>query len=208
MKTRLVILLVVLCYTDTLKAQNRLERISGMIKVGSNISFFSSDMDVQNIPIKGFRLGIAPIFPLSRSFYFKPEVSFSMNGGRVKYDSGFSSFNGDVRYRINYFEFPMMLGVKLKPQFSIEIGPSVAVEAGGNFDFEGDFAYGYGRFYREDIQDIDYGIAAGVKIGPLEIRYYHGLKEIAGNEISQAFLGNATNHAVQICFQRGRHRKH
>ncbi|MCG6191184.1 porin family protein [Maribellus maritimus] len=207
MKTKLIVTLIFLCCTGILKAQNRLAGVGGLIKIGTDISFFSSGLGVQHIPVTGFHIGLAPSFQLSPSVYFKPEVAFSMKGGRMNYDSGFGYFDGDVRYRINYFEFPMMLGIKPKPRFSIEIGPYVAIEAGGNFDFEGDFAYGYGRFYREDIHDFDYGIAAGVKIGPLEIRYYHGLQEIAGSDISRAFLGNTTNHSVQICFQRSRFKK-
>ncbi|MGV8139084.1 MAG: porin family protein [Mangrovibacterium sp.] len=207
MKTKITTILVFLCCSGMLKAQNRLAGAESLLKIGTDISFFSSDREAQHIPVTGFHIGIAPTIQLNPSVYFKPEAAFSMKGGRMNYDSGFGHFNGDVRYRINYLEFPMMFGIKHKPGFAIEFGPYAAIEVGGNFDFEGDFAAGYGKFYREDIRDFDYGIAAGIKIGPLGVRYYHGLQEIAGNDVSQAFLGNTKNHTFQICLQRSRFRK-
>jgi hypothetical protein len=207
MKAKVIITLNMLYFSEILNAQNRLIGAGGLLKIGTDISFFSSGLEARHIPVTGFHVGLAPSFLLSPTVYFKPEAAFSMKGGRINYDSGFGHFNGDVRYRINYLEFPVMFGIKPKPNFSFEFGPYAALEVGGNFDFEGDFASGYGRFYREDIRDFDYGIVAGINAGPLQIRYYHGLQEIAGSDVSHAFLGNTANHSVQICLQRRRFRK-
>lgn len=122
MKTKLTVTLIFLCCTGILNAQNTLTGLGGLLKFGTDISFFSSGLEARHIPVTGFHVGLAPSFLLSPTVYFKPEAAFSMKGGRMNYDSGFGHFNGDVRYRINYLEFPVMFGIKPKPIFSFELG--------------------------------------------------------------------------------------
>jgi len=207
MKTKITVTLFFLCCTHLMFAQTKFSHAESLIKIGTDISFLSSDLNAQKIPLTGIHIGISPTIPLGHSTYFKPEIAFSMKGGRLNYQSTFGYFEGDVSYKINYFEFPMVFGIRPKTHFAIEFGPYTAIKAGGSFSFQGNFASGYANFDRKDIHDFDFGIVAGIKIGPFGILYYHGLQEIAATTASRAFLGNSTNHSIQICLQRRWFRK-
>lgn len=207
-----VLLLLVTILVNDLQAQ-RFGRSRGgrkgvsLLKIGMNVNYFSGDLPGDGAARVGLNVGLAPTIPLQGQFYLKPELSFSQRGGRIDYDQGFAGFDGNVVYRLNYIDLPLLIGYRVGPMLAVEAGGFAAFEVGGNFDFQGTFFSGYGSFDRDDIEDFNYGLAFGIKVGPLGVRYYYGLQEIAsGSEVSE-FLGNATTHSVQIYLQRSGRRK-
>lgn len=188
------------------KRQGR--RALGALKMGVGIASFSP-LDAEEGGSRiGFHIGLAPAFSLSDNFYIKPEVAYSLRGGKADYDlNNLGVFDGEITYKINYLEFPVMLGYKVTDRFHLEFGAYGSIPLVTNFEFEGDFASGYGSFDQEAIHDFDYGLAGGVKLGPIGIRYYYGLSKVASNLESEAFLGDATQHTIQIYLQRSRSRR-
>ncbi|MFC7526550.1 outer membrane beta-barrel protein [Parapedobacter sp. GCM10030251] len=181
-----------------------------LFKLGTSVSFFSGHHGDQGGPRIGFSGGIAPTIPLSLRVYLRPEVAFSMKGGRIDYSTA-DVFSGNVRYRINYFEFPLVLGIHANRWLGVELGGYAALKTGGKFDFQGTFAYGYGTFDRDDLDSYDYGPVFGLVLHSRRlqfgIHYYYGLNAIAANDRSRTLLGNAANQTIQVSIQRKRLRR-
>lgn len=206
-KLPIIILGLCLFHTDPVSAQTG--KIS-ILKTGAGINFFSGHQGSQSVPIVGVSVGLSPSLPLSKRIYLRPEVAFSMKGGRIDYLAG-NIFNGNVRYHINYLELPVMIGIRANAWLALEAGAYGAIKLGGNFDFQGSFTYGYGIFDRDDLEDVDYGPVGGVVLKTrfiqIGIRYYHGLNSVAANEKSIVLLGNAVSNTVQLCIQTKRFRR-
>ena len=207
LKGYILLLALCMCYMGSISAQMGKPSI---LKTGAGINFFSDHNGSQSVPIAGLSIGLSPDFTLSKRFYLKPEIAFSMKGGRIDYSAG-NIFNGNVRYHINYLELPVMIGLRANAWLALEAGVYGAVKLGGDLDFQGSFTYGYGVFDRDDLEDLDYGPAAGVVLKSrfiqIGIRYYHGLNPVAANEKSGFLLGNAVNNTVQLCIQTKRFRR-
>lgn len=174
---------------------------AGLFKIGLNISNLSFEADGESSARAGIAMGLAPAFPLAGHWYMKPELSLSSKGAKVDYSSSSGVFNGEIRYRINYLELPVLAGYEIRKRLSIEAGPYLAIKAGSNFDFDGTFFYGYGRLESDEIAPLDYGLNVGLKIGPLGIRYIHGLANITSGKNIEDFLGTAHNRTVQLYLQ-------
>ncbi len=213
MRTLFITLSALLLITSSLDAQRRgggseRPRFLRLLKVGIGVNYFSSfEADDPGSRIR-FHIGLAPTVELSDQVYFKPELAFSMKGGKADYDPGVQGvFDGEVIYRINYLELPLMVGFKPGRRVALEAGLYGAVPLSTNFEFNGDFVTGTGAFDSDAIQDFDYGWVAGLKFRTLGLRYYYGLQEVASETAADDFLGDATQHTVQIYLQFGGDRK-
>lgn len=205
MKIRLAIL-VLICtvFSGSLTAQrNSPARIFSYFKKGIGISFLSPQ-ETENSGVRaGFHLGFAPSFPFSSNTYIKPEIAFSAKGGKADYGSLTPGvFNGDILYKINYLELPVVFGYQASKFLSLEAGFYGAIPVGASFSFDGQFAAGYGEFDKDELHQYDYGLIGGIKIGPIGIRYYHGLTNVAATQLAREFLGTAIQNTIQIYFQR------
>lgn len=200
---KIVVVLVSLFFCFSFQISHA-QRGFGILKIGLNASYLNPDLAYSNRARFGINIGLAPTVALSEHVYLKPEISFSMKGGIAYYDQPF--FDGSVRYRLNYFEMPVMLGIRATKKVAFEAGPYGALRAGSRFDFNGDFFYGYGSFEPGDLSNYDYGLAGGIvftgRVAIMGIRYYHGMKKINSNPDLEDWFGDATNHTVQIYFQR------
>jgi len=181
-----------------------------LFKVGAGISFFTDHRGYQSVPRIGLSVGVAPTIPLSYRAYIKPEVSFSTKGGRIDYKAA-EVFSGKASYRIDYFDSPLVLGVRLHRRLAVEIGGYAAVKVNGRFDFQGTFAFGYGTFDRKDLSSYDYGPVMGIILHSrrvlVGVRYYYGLNAVAANDRSRVLLGNAANGTIQLYLQMKRFRR-
>lgn len=210
MRYRSLLLNILLCLIAFgVQAQDIREKPS-ILRTGPGLSYFSGHEGSRGVPRMGLSIALAPTFTLSEQFYLKPELAFSMKGGKIEYNSS-GVFNGSVRYRINYFELPLLLGIRPLDWLAFELGGYGAVEVGGNFDFTGTFSYGYGVFDRDDLNDFDYGVTMGVVFRSrrlhLGIRYYHGLQEVSSGSASHVLLGDAAMRTFQLTLQKVRQRK-
>ncbi len=215
--SKVIILLISIISTGILKAQGVAfivapkessvnestpgRKFLSLIKVGTGASY----LDVHNYsPNFRFHIGLSPTISLSSYLYIKPEIAISLKGGYVSYDDTF--FNGNVSYRMGYLEFPLVLGLKPTQWLAFEFGGYGGLLLTSNFDFNGTFFYGYGSFGYDEVNFYDYGIVNGItfigKKGEINIRYYHGLQKLAANSTAEVFLGNATNHTIQVTFKR------
>ncbi|UZR97371.1 porin family protein [Chondrinema litorale] len=207
LKNIFTILLLLIIGNSCYAQRNSAGQIFSYFKKGVGISFLSPINANDSGVRAGFHLGFAPSFPLGENTILKPELAFSMKGGKAGYNpSNLGVFDGDITYKINYLELPVAVGYKIGRLFQIEAGAYGALPVGTSFDFDGQFVAGYGSFDKDDIHDFDYGLIGGIKIGPLGIRYYHGLTTVAATDISEVFLGDASQYTVQIYFQRSKNR--
>ncbi len=183
------------------KSTPQIERESRLfIEKGVAVSF----LDIKDAnPRVRLHAGLASNIYLKHKLYLQPGLGLSLKGGKILYSNDL--FNGDAVYRLTYIEFPLMLGVKLLDKLAVEMGGYGALLVNSNFDFNGTFSTGYGAFGYEELNVFDYGLSGGVvfnvarfKIG---VKYYHGLQKIASSSISEAFLGDATNHTLQVNIQ-------
>jgi len=175
----------------------------GLFKIGLNVSYLNPDLAYSQSARAGLQIGISPTIPVQQYIYVKPELSFSMKGGSASYDQSF--YTGSVTYRINYFEFPVVIGFKPAKNIALELGGFGALRVGGNFSFQGTFFTGYGNFLPGDLNDFDCGLIGGLvlrgRVTNVGVRYYYGMADVASNEVINDFLGNATNHTIQLYFQ-------
>ncbi|MEP2025445.1 MAG: porin family protein [Reichenbachiella sp.] len=208
MKRKIGTLFLLIVSLQLTAQRGEVAKVFSYFKKGIGISYLSPS-DTENAKARvGLHIGFAPSIPLSDNTYLKPEIAFSSKGGKADYDpNNLGVFDGTITYRIIYLEFPVVYGYKINEFFSVEIGGYGAIPLNANFQFDGQFGSGYGTFDKDAIHDFDYGLIGGVKVGPIGIRYYYGLSEVSNDLLSEDFLGNATQHTIQIYLQRTRSRR-
>lgn len=207
LKYILAILLLIGIGSSCHGQRNSASKIFSYFKKGFGVSYLAPT-DAEDAGVRvAFHLGFAPSFPLGEKTYIKPELAFSMKGGKVGYNpANLGVFDGDITYKVNYLEIPVVVGYQVNRLFQFEVGGYGAVPVGASFDFDGQFVVGYGDFDKNEVHDYDYGLVGGIKIGPLGIRYYHGLTSVAATNLAEEFLGDASQYTVQIYFQRNKSR--
>lgn len=204
---RMVLAMIVMVVIQLTCVPEAVSQIKGpFLKTGPAFQFLNNDLEAINRVRLRFHIGIAPTIETGIKSYLKPEVTFAMKGGRVDYDDDFGNFDGNILYRLNYFDFPLVFGYRLRDKLAVEAGGYAAVNVGGNFDFDGAFFNGFGTFDSEAIETWDYGwiigLAFDTKRSIITCRYYNGIPEITSDPEAQPFLGNSQIRSIQISFQR------
>lgn len=186
---------LLLCYT-TSTAQNA----RGGIKGGLNLStLYIEDVEDENVR-PGFHLGIYTQLMVTESFAIQPELNFSTKGSRAQYDN--FVFQGENKFNLSYIDIPVLATFKLGNDADIHVGPYFGYLVGVSTSTEGDFGSAYQELDRDDYQDWDYGLAAGIALNfqPMSVgvRYNYGLNKIADSGNAQDQIGDAKNAVGQV----------
>jgi len=165
--TILIALTGVMLFATNSQAQN----IGVGVKAGLNINNFNGYMSEDLEPFTAFHLGGYASFSVSERLQVQPELLFSVQGSKYK---GY-----DEKYRLNYFNIPVLLKfypieglhIQAGPQFSISTSAKELEDDGDIDDID------------EDFEDTDFGVvfgagyelASGLNFGA---RYNLGLSNI------------------------------
>jgi hypothetical protein len=154
-------------------------------KAGLNLSnFYSTKQDVGDENLKvGLNVGLFAKMPLNNAVAIQPEVLYSSQGSRVRYNNALLG-QGEYRFNLNYVQVPVLLVFNLGQYFNIHAGPyasfltSVNIKDLKNNGTVNDIA----TLNVDNYNRLDYGAAAGVafetKGFTLGARYNLGLKEV------------------------------
>jgi hypothetical protein len=172
------------------------QQIDYGIKGGVNISnLFINDIDDETART-GFHAGVYAKVPAGAIFAVQPEILFNTKGTFAAYD------NGEVDFRLNYIDVPILADFKLGTSADIYVGPYVGILLTSNAEPEGTFSDEYEEFDRSDFAPLDFGLSAGFGINfeifSIGTRYNLGLVQVAKSEDAEALLGNARNSLAQV----------
>ncbi|TDW52521.1 outer membrane protein with beta-barrel domain [Flavobacterium sp. 270] len=144
----------------------------------SNLTDNQGDVDDNNV-LYGFNAGVYATLPISDFVAIQPELLFTTKGAKLEYDNAFA--NGDVKFRLNYIELPLLVRVNVTKNFNIHAGGyasylvSSKVTGDGATDVNEDID-------TDNFNKFDAGIAAGVGVdfNPISIglRYNYGLTTV------------------------------
>ena len=179
--------IVLLLSVFSLSLANAQEEKSGKsaevgIKGGVNFTnMYTEEVDDNNV-LTSFNLGLYANLPVTGSVSIQPEFNFSRKGSELVYNNVFVS--GTSRFKLNYFEIPVLLKMNLTPNFNIHFGPYIAYLIDGqatnessnsNFDFEDNLS-------NDDFNKFDYGLSGGIGIDfsatHIGLRYNYGLQTV------------------------------
>ena len=109
-------MLVLIMFTITMKAQDKVKPFDFSFRMGPNLSWFKSNSDAvsNNGSIIGFSWGATCEFPFQKNYAFISGFNIHFAGGKVNYagtKEGSAVFV-DERYSIKYLELPLMLKIK------------------------------------------------------------------------------------------------
>ena len=152
------------------------------LKAGVNVAnLYTNDVESENAKI-GFNGGLFLKLRVTDHFAFQPELLFSTQGTELNYDN--SLVTGSVRYRMNYWQVPLLGVFNLVRFVNVHGGIYLAsltgvnvknVTTGGTFNFEEEID-------EDNFNSLDYGFSIGaggdfdrVSIG---LRYNYGLRNI------------------------------
>lgn len=149
------------------------------IKGGFNMSnLYSNDADDENI-LYGFNAGLYATLPISDFIAIQPEILFTTKGSKQEYNSLLGS--GNVKFKLNYIEVPLLVRVNITKNFNIHAGGYASYLVSSKVTGEGDFNFTQ-DIDTDDLNKFDAGLSvgAGFDFNPISIglRYNHGLTTI------------------------------
>lgn len=176
------------------------------IKGGVNVSnFYSNEVGDQNIRT-GFNVGLFTELAVSEYFSIQPEVLLSTKGNRTTYGENdgvldFVGTEGEVQTNFTYIDIPVLAKVTLGEVLNIHAGPYASYLLGATTSTDGDLAEGSEELDRDNFNNWDFGVAAGVGLDfsavTIGVRYNLGLVEIAESTAADALFGEAKNSVLQ-----------
>lgn len=174
------------------------------VKAGVNFSnLYIDDVNDEKVRI-GFNAGLYGNFPIGTKYFsIQPELSYSTKGNRTTYNSKIFG-SGEVKFNLDYLEFPLLAVVGLGDYFQIQAGGYGGYLISSNIVGDGDNdLLDYTKDIDEDqLNRFDYGLAFGLgfksdMIGG-GVRYNYGLQTIANSNSTKALLGDSKNSTLQV----------
>jgi hypothetical protein len=155
------------------------------VKGGLNLSnFYSGKDNIGDANLKvGLNLGLFAKMPLNNAFAIQPELLYSSQGSRVRYNNTLLG-QGEYRFNLNYVQVPALLVLNLGEYFNIHAGPFVSFLTSVNIkDMKKDGTINdIATLNIDNYNRVDYGAAAGLafetKGFTLGARYNLGMKEV------------------------------
>jgi|GEM_PF-1419464 len=160
MKKLAIIVAVMVVLSPAIQAQKGGGGMGGMqlgIKLGPNFSTWTGE-DAEPGSDASKKMLIAPHFgvfmtiPLTSMLLLQPELLYSMQGVRYKYDDGYKE-----TYRTNHLNIPIALRIQTPGGFYAIIGPQVGFSLGGKYKWEYE-----GEEDEEDLEDLKSVAFSGV----------------------------------------------
>lgn len=126
------------------------------VKGGVNLANITSDDVGDSDQLTSFHLGLFLEIPLSERFSFQPEVLYS--------GQGFSAFDNEAEYKIDYIQVPLMAKVYLVKGLYAEAGPQFGFKVKEEIDYDPGTDGGEIDINTDDsyIKDFDTNLALGV----------------------------------------------
>ncbi|TKG96585.1 PorT family protein [Puteibacter caeruleilacunae] len=153
----------------------------------------------------GFSFGGALKIPVNRIISLQNEMVFSKKGGSITYLKN-AFYTGDVRYRLYYLDFPLLLRIKLGRAISLVGGYQGSLLIDANVEYVDPYVYGFVELDEREMNSWDNALVAGLAIGgrnrAFDIRVNYGLTDVAKSDYANTFLGDARNVSVMFCFTR------
>lgn len=164
-------LLFVMAFVISIATKSQAQNIGIGAKAGVNVSNFNGYMNEDLEPFTSFHLGGYASISISERLQFQPELLFSVQGAKYK---GY-----DEKYRLNYFNIPLLLKFYPVEGLHLQAGPQLSIGTSAKeLEDDGDI-----DDIDEDFEDTDFGLvfgagyelASGLNFGA---RYNLGLSNI------------------------------
>jgi len=161
------------------------EGISFGVKVGGNISNTSNGKEISDDGTDnryGFNVGAVVHIPISEKFSLQPEVVYSQQGFTTSSELDFFDI-GDIIWRFDYINIPIMASYKVVKGLTLQAGPQVGfnINAEAYIDLDDDFDLS------EETNTIDFGAGLGAQYELdfglfFQVRYVWGLSNYIDSE--------------------------
>ena len=163
------------------------------VKGGVNLATVRGDDIGEKNQLTSFHLGLFMEIPISGRFSFQPEVLYSGQGYNMVENN---DFTGEVDYKVDYIQVPLMAKIYLVKGLYAEAGPQFGFKVKEEIDFKSDASSGDITIDPDDSQikgfDTNLALGAGYKFDnglSLSARYNHGLTSIFKDDAP--LIGNA-----------------
>ena len=190
MKNLFLASVVALLSATTIYAQSDDTTAQFGVKGGVNLSTVRGDDIGDKNQMTSFHLGLFMEIPISERFSFQPEVLYSGQGYNMAENN---AFIGEVDYKLDYIQVPLMAKFYLFKGLYAEAGPQIGFKVKETIDFKSSSEV---EIDPKDSQikgfDAALGLGAGYKFDnglSLSARYNHGLTSIFKDDAP--LIGNA-----------------
>lgn len=158
------------------------------VKAGGNLSGFTGSDSKSKI---GFYAGAFVNVPLSEAFSIQPEVVYSQQGAKAKYDYEMGTYVvKNMQQNLDYINVPVMVQYNATPEFYLEAGPEfgLLLNAQAKGDINGSSYKGKNK---DNMKTFNFG--AGIGLGyrftenlGANVRYIAGLTKILKDEFGDS----------------------
>lgn len=162
------------------------------IRAGVNFASITGDLDdfASMDTRTSFNVGVVAEFEISDEFYFQPELLYSGQGAKYKFDEPSVNYLMEGTLKLDYLNIPLMAKYYLAEGFSLEAGPQIGFLLSAKDDWEenDDGVKDSGEDdIKEDFKSVDfslnvglgYKLESGLNFGA---RYNFGLSNINDTE--------------------------
>ncbi len=147
-----------------------LAQVKAGLKAGiniNNVKYRDADPNTASI---GFNAGLLTEIRVSKSFFIRPELLYSVKG----YRSTLIGSNDYATSRLNYINLPILAGFPVTPQLQFLIGPEFGYMVKATYKYHGTISSATDLY-----QHFDWGLDLGAayKFTPalgVEVRYNYG----------------------------------
>jgi hypothetical protein len=149
-----------------------LAQVKAGLKAGiniNNVKYRDTDPNTASI---GFNVGVLTEITVTKSFFIRPELLYSVKG----YRATLIGSNGYATSRLKYINLPILAGFPVTPQLQFLIGPEFGYMLKATYKFGGTTSNA-----TELYQQFDWGLDVGAayKFTPqlgVEVRYNYGFR--------------------------------
>lgn len=177
--------------------QDDFYRVKVGLTAGLNISntIDAYDSNFSTNSIAGFNGGLTLDIPIVYPLSFAPEILYS--------GKGYSAYTDYGRFtqRTNYIDVPLLLKVKLAPNFNFLVGPSINFLTSTNNKYETGFETDYEHFYnnRGDQTNVSGVIGLSVDLGRnVELRGRYNIDLTSNSPDNGSYLPEYRNQVWQV----------
>jgi hypothetical protein len=167
--------------------------VTGGVNIANTID--ANDANFSTDAIASFNAGLTLDIPIAYPISFAPEILYSGKGYAANTEYG------RFTQRTNYIDVPLLLKVKLAPNFNFLVGPSINFLTSTNNKYETGFQTDYEHFYnnRGDQTDISGVIGLSVDLSRnVELRARYNIDLTSNNPDNDSYLPNYRNQVWQI----------
>ena len=137
------------------------------IKAGVNLASITGDLDdIASMDTRtSFNVGVIAEFEISDEFYFQPELLYSGQGAKYKFEESTANYLMEGTLKLDYLNIPLMAKYYLAEGFSLEAGPQIGFLLSANDDWEenDDGVKDSGEDdIKEDFKSVDFSLNVGL----------------------------------------------